>query len=313
MKVRKRDLGNTGIQVSDVGFGAWQLGNEKDWGEMTDKKALQLVSEALDYGCNFFDTAPNYGDGKSEEILGKALKGKRDQVVISSKCGHHPFGEQDFEPDRLMQSVEESLRRLNTDYLDSLLLHNPPFISLHGDSPQFQMLEKLKQQGKIRAYGASVDTGKEMEELLNNTNSQVIEVMFNIFHQEPTNGIQEAYNQGVGVITKVPLDSGWLTGKYDANSRFTGIRSRWSADQIERRGRLVEQVRRIIGNDASMVKIALQFILSYPGVSTVIPGAKDSQQLKQNITASEAMLSQKVKEQLENLFVKDIEKSQVGW
>ncbi|MYL69333.1 aldo/keto reductase [Halobacillus litoralis] len=311
--MRKRDLGNTGIQVSDVGFGAWQLGNEKDWGEMTDKKALQLVSEALDYGCNFFDTAPNYGDGKSEEILGKALKGKRDQVVISSKCGHHPFGEQDFEPDRLMQSVEESLRRLNTDYLDSLLLHNPPFISLHGDSPQFQMLEKLKQQGKIRAYGASVDTGKEMEELLNNTNSQVIEVMFNIFHQEPTNGIQEAYNQGVGVITKVPLDSGWLTGKYDANSRFTGIRSRWSADQIERRGRLVEQVRRIIGNDASMVKIALQFILSYPGVSTVIPGAKDSQQLKQNITASEAMLSQKVKEQLENLFVKDIEKSQVGW
>ncbi|WP_242517800.1 aldo/keto reductase [Halobacillus sp. GSS1] len=313
MKVRKRDLGNTGIQVSDVGFGAWQLGNEKDWGEMTDKKALQLVREAMDYGCNFFDTAPNYGDGKSEEILGKALKGKRDQVVISSKCGHHPFGEQDFEPDRLMQSVEESLRRLNTDYLDSLLLHNPPFTILHGDSPQFQMLKKLKQQGKIRAYGASVDTGKEMDELLNNTNSQIIEVMFNIFHQEPTDGIQEAYNQGVGVITKVPLDSGWLTGKYDANSRFTGIRSRWSADQIERRGRLVEQVRRIVGNDASMVKIALQFILSYPGVSTVIPGAKDSQQLKQNITASEAMLSQKVKEQLENLFVKDIEKSQLGW
>ncbi|MBN9654422.1 aldo/keto reductase [Halobacillus sp. GSS1] len=311
--MRKRDLGNTGIQVSDVGFGAWQLGNEKDWGEMTDKKALQLVREAMDYGCNFFDTAPNYGDGKSEEILGKALKGKRDQVVISSKCGHHPFGEQDFEPDRLMQSVEESLRRLNTDYLDSLLLHNPPFTILHGDSPQFQMLKKLKQQGKIRAYGASVDTGKEMDELLNNTNSQIIEVMFNIFHQEPTDGIQEAYNQGVGVITKVPLDSGWLTGKYDANSRFTGIRSRWSADQIERRGRLVEQVRRIVGNDASMVKIALQFILSYPGVSTVIPGAKDSQQLKQNITASEAMLSQKVKEQLENLFVKDIEKSQLGW
>ncbi|MEC3884266.1 aldo/keto reductase [Halobacillus sp. HZG1] len=311
--MRKRDLGNTGIQVSEVGFGAWQLGNEKDWGEMTDKKALQLVSEVLDYGCHFFDTAPNYGEGKSEEILGKALKGKRDQVVISSKCGHHPFGDHDFEPDRLMQSVEESLRRLNTDYLDSLLLHNPPFTSLHGDSPQFQMLEKLKQQGKIRAYGASVDTGKEMEELLNNTNSQVIEVMFNIFHQDPIDAIQVAYNQGVGVIAKVPLDSGWLTGKYDANSRFTGIRSRWSADQIERRGRLVEQVRRIVGNDASMVKIALQFILSYPGVSTVIPGAKDSQQLKQNITASEAMLSQKVKEQLENLFVKDIEKSQVGW
>ncbi|MBA2174809.1 aldo/keto reductase [Halobacillus locisalis] len=311
--MRKRDLGNTGIQVSEVGFGAWQLGNEKDWGEMTDEKALHLVGEAMDSGCNFFDTAPNYGDGKSEEILGKALEGKRDQVIISSKCGHHPNGEQNFEPDRLMKSVEESLRRLNTDYLDSLLLHNPPFSSLHGNSPQFQMLEKLKQQGKIRAYGASVDTGKEMYELLNHTNSQIIEVMFNVFHQEPAEAIQEAHNQGVGVITKVPLDSGWLTGKYDAHSRFTGIRSRWSADQIERRGKLVEQVSHIVGNDTSMVKVALQFILSYQGVSTVIPGAKDSQQLKQNITASEDMLSLKVKEQLEDLFIKEVEEFELGW
>ncbi|KHE71631.1 aldo/keto reductase [Halobacillus sp. BBL2006] len=311
--MKKRSLGNTGIQVSEVGFGAWQLGNEKDWGKMTDDEAIHLVSTAMDAGSNFFDTAPNYGAGKSEELLGKAFKGKRDQVVISSKCGHASNGEQTFEPDKMISSVEDSLRRLQTDYLDSLLLHNPPFSAMNGDSPQFEVLEKLKQEGKIRAYGASVDTGKEMYELLNQTESQVIEVMFNIFHQEPAEAIQAAENQGVGVITKVPLDSGWLTGKYDAMSRFSGIRSRWSVDEIERRGKLVEQVRHIVGNDISMVQAALKFILSYPEVSTIIPGAKDIQQFNQNIAASEGSLSTNVIKELKDLWAEEIKGSELSW
>ncbi|ARI75631.1 aldo/keto reductase [Halobacillus mangrovi] len=311
--MKKRSLGNTEIQVSEVGFGAWQLGNEKDWGKMTDDEAIHLVSEAMDAGCNFFDTAPNYGSGKSEELLGKAFKGKRDQVVISSKCGHASNGEQTFEPEKMISSVEESLRRLQTDYLDSLLLHNPPFSSIHGDSPQFEVLEKLKEQGKIRAYGASVDTGKEMYELLNQTDSQVIEVMFNIFHQEPAEAIKAADNQGVGVITKVPLDSGWLTGKYDATSRFSGIRSRWSVEEIERRGKLVEQVRHIVGNDRSMVQAALQFILSYTEVSTVIPGAKDVQQFNQNIAASESRLSKDIIRELKDLWAEEIKEFVLSW
>ncbi|MGI8313825.1 aldo/keto reductase [Halobacillus mangrovi] len=311
--MKKRSLGNTGIQVSEVGFGAWQLGNEKDWGKMTDKEAINLVSEAMDAGCNFFDTAPNYGSGKSEELLGKAFKGKRDQVVISSKCGHASNGEQTFEPEKMISSVEESLRRLQTEYLDSLLLHNPPFSSMNGNSPEFEVLEKLKEQGKIRAYGASVDTGKEMYELLNQTESQVIEVMFNIFHQEPAEAIKTADNQGVGVITKVPLDSGWLTGKYDANSRFSGIRSRWSVEEIERRGKLVEQVRHIVGSDRSMVQAALQFILSYPDVSTIIPGAKDVQQLNQNIAASEGSLSKEIIKELNDLWAEEIKEYELSW
>ena len=267
--------------MSEVGFGAWQLGNQKDWGKMTDEEAIYLVHKAMDLGCNFFDTAPNYGLGKSEELLGKAFKGKRDQVVISSKCGHHPNDEQNFEPEKLILSVEDSLRRLKTDHLDSLLLHNPPFSSLNRNSPQFEVLEKLKKQGKIRAFGASVDTGKEMYELLNKTESQIIEVMFNLFHQEPAAAMKTAENQGVGVIVKVPLDSGWLTGKYDAESTFSGIRSRWSEEEIQRRGKLVEKVRRILGNEMTMVQAALQYILSYKEVSTIIPGARDIQQLNQ--------------------------------
>ncbi|TFE01498.1 aldo/keto reductase [Jeotgalibacillus salarius] len=311
--MKQRSLGNTGIQVSEVGFGAWQLGNEKDWGRMADREAIDLVSEAMDAGCNFFDTAPNYGAGKSEELLGQAFKGKRDQVVISSKCGHLSNGEQSFEPEKLIESVEGSLRRLQTDYLDSLLLHNPPFSSLNGNSPQFEVLENLKEQGKIRAYGASVDSGKEMDELLHKTDSQVIEVMFNIFHQEPAAAIQSAERQGVGVITKVPLDSGWLTGKYDINSRFNGIRSRWSIDDIEQRGRLVEKVRRILGNDVPMSQAALQFILSYSEVSTMIPGAKDIQQFNQNRAAAEGSLSPEMISELKNLWREEIKDITLPW
>jgi aryl-alcohol dehydrogenase-like predicted oxidoreductase len=311
--MKNRNLGKTGIEVSEVGFGAWQLGNQRDWGSMTDEEAIYLVHQAMDMGCNFFDTAPNYGSGKSEELLGKAFKGKRERVVISSKCGHHSNDEQSFEPDKMILSVEESLRRLQTEYLDSLLLHNPPFSTLNGDSPQFDVLEKLKEQGKIRAYGASVDTGKEMDELINKTDSQIIEVMFNLFHQEPAAAMQSARKQGVGVIVKVPLDSGWLTGKYDATSTFSGIRSRWSEKEIQRRGKLVEEVRRILGEDTSMVQAALQYILSHDAVSTVIPGARNIQQLNQNISASEGSLPLKVMKELESMWDEEIKDSTLTW
>ncbi|MFO8070127.1 MAG: aldo/keto reductase [Alkalibacterium sp.] len=311
--MKKRMMGNTGIEVSEIGFGAWQLGNESDWGKMADEEAIGLVHEALDAGCNFFDTAPNYGFGKSEELLGKALKGKRDQVVISSKCGHHTDDVQSFEPEKLLESVEGSLKRLNTDYLDSLLLHNPPFSALDQHSPQFQMLEKLKKQGKIRAYGASVDTAKEINELLDKTDSQIIEVMFNAFYQEPLPAMKRAYDEGVGLIVKVPLDSGWLTGKYDADSTFTGIRSRWSKEDIQFRSVLVEKVRRIIGDDQSMVKIALQYILSFKEVSTVIPGAKNSQQLQQNLAASKDLLSEDMMQALRGLWIEEIKGKSLPW
>ncbi|MBT2703038.1 aldo/keto reductase [Bacillus sp. ISL-35] len=223
-----RQLGSTGIKVSEVGFGAWQLGNARDWEGMEDKQAIRLVHEALDHGCNFFDTAPNYGGGKSESLLGEALSGRRSAAVISSKFGHHPDKTLNFDSQNIRSSVEDSLRRLKTDYLDLLLLHNPPFEILTGVTDHFEVLETLKKEGKIRAYGASVDSGNEMEEIVQSTDSQVIEVMFNIFHQEPRSAFTMAAEKNVGLIVKVPLDSGWLSGKYDENSVFTDIRSRWT-------------------------------------------------------------------------------------
>lgn len=309
----KKQLGKTGLNVSQVGFGAWQLGNLKDWGEMSDQEAAKLVHEAIELGCNFFDTAPNYGLGKSETILGEAFKGRREEVVINSKCGHHTDDAQSFDPKRLVESVDGSLNRLQTDYLDSLLLHNPPFDALSQTSEAYGVLEDLKRQGKIKAYGASVDTGKEVDQIITETNSDVIEVMFNIFHQEPLEAIKRAYDKGVGVIAKVPLDSGWLSGKYDATSSFTGIRSRWSEAEIRERSERVQNVRKIISDNQSMASVALQYILSFDAFASVIPGARNREQLRQNLSAAHKSLNGRIKQQLHDLYETKVKQLNLNW
>lgn len=142
------------------------------------------------------------------------------------------------------------------------------------------MLENLKRKGKIAAYGASLDSSKEMFEVIETTNSQVIEVMFNVFHQETAKAYQAAHEKNIALIIKVPLDSGWLSGKYDATSTFSDIRSRWSSDIIKRRTAMLEEVKTVVNPNQSLVKSALQFILAHPEVSTVIPGAKSMNQLE---------------------------------
>lgn len=311
--MQRRTLGSTGLQVSPIGFGAWQLGNAKDWSHMSNQEAIHLVHTAIDQGCNFFDTAPGYGLGKSEELLGQALQGKREQVVLTSKCGHHANGESSFDPQKLIASVEDSLRRLQTEYLDCLLLHNPPFEGLNGSSPQLEALHALKQQGKIRTYGASIDSSREIEELVTTSDSQVIEIMFNILYQEPLAGMKLAKERGVGLIVKVPLDSGWLSGKYSSNSQFTGVRSRWNEQQIRERGHLVGRIRAIVGEDIAMIHAALRFILAHPEVSTVIPGIKNLTQLQQNLAAAEESLPDAIVQQLHTFWEQEVNELALSW
>jgi aryl-alcohol dehydrogenase-like predicted oxidoreductase len=311
--VNYRQLGSTGIKVSEVGFGAWQLGNARDWEGMEDNQAIRLVHEALDQGCNFFDTAPNYGGGNSESLLGKALTGKRSEAVINSKFGHHPDNTTNFDSQKIRSSVENSLRRLKTEYLDSILLHNPPFEILTGSTDHFEVLESLKQEGKIRAYGASVDSAREMEELILNTGSQVIEVMFNIFHQEPRKAFKMAAGKNVGLIVKVPLDSGWLSGKYDESSVFTDIRSRWDQDQLTKRAELLPVLKEMLEPGESLVQMALRYILYYQEVSTVIPGNKNLEQLLENLSAAGKRISVEKAKKLEELWKEKIQADPLGW
>lgn len=308
-----RQLGSTGIKVSEVGFGAWQLGNARDWDNMNDKQAVRLVHEALDRGCNFFDTAPNYGGGNSETLLGEALVGRRSDAVINSKFGHHPDNSLNFDARAIRSSVEQSLKRLQTDYLDSILLHNPPFEILTGTTDHFEVLETLKQEGKIRSYGASVDSSKEMEELIRKTDSQVIEVMFNIFHQEPRKAFKVAAEKNVGLIVKVPLDSGWLSGKYDEKSVFTDIRSRWDREQLRKRAALLPEIKEMQEPGESLTQMALRYILHYQEVSTIIPGSKNLEQLAENLTASDKKTSAENVKRLEVIWEEKLQSNPLGW
>ncbi len=314
MKMKKRILGNTGIKVSEVGFGAWQLGNTADWrGSTTDQESIRLVHKAIEMGCNFFDTAPNYASGKSEELLGKALQGKREEVVISTKFGHFADGHTDYNPDLIRKSIETSLKKLKTDYLDSVLLHNPPQDIMEGKQGHYEVLENLKGTGMIKSYGVSVDSSADMKRVLDNSNSEVLEIMFNIFHQETYNAFPLVKEKGVGIIVKVPLDSGWLSGKYDRDSDFVGIRERWSREDIERRANLVDIIRDIKDEDDSMVQEALRFILSYPEISTVIPGVRNEKQLKENLNASDKDMSLKRVKKYENLYKENIKGDLLPW
>jgi len=302
--------------VSEIGFGAWQLGNNIDWSSpMSDKEAIALVHEALDLGVNFFDTAPGYGLGNSERLLGEALKIKdRRQVVISTKFGHHSDGHSDFSHTLIKSSVEGSLRRLNTDYLDSVLLHNPDQKCLDGNNnPHYEVLEQLKKEGKILAYGASLDSCEDMNLFMTTTKGDVIEALFNIFHQDARNAFALAKEKGVAIIAKIPLDSGWLTGKYNENSTFEGIRERWSPTDIKTRADLVEKIRHITTSGQSLGQAAIEYCLAYPAVSTVIPGNKNIDQLIANVKSIDYELSEDTTKWLEMFYENEVKPKNLPW
>ncbi|MCL6457396.1 MAG: aldo/keto reductase [Gorillibacterium sp.] len=311
--MKKRLYGPTGKYVSEIGFGAWQLGNKKDWDGMEDADSIALVHEALDKGINFFDSSPNYGLGKSEELLGKALKNKRSEAIINTKFGHTAEGKTDYSADQIRASVEQSLKRLQTDYLDSILIHNPPFDYLDGRYGHYQVLEDLKAEGKILTYGASVDSSRDMLELIDKTNIGVMEVMFNIFYQETAAAFKLAQEKNIALIIKVPLDSGWLSGKYNSESTFTGVRSRWTPEIISQRSALLERIKFITDQETSMTTAALRFILSYPEISTVIPGVRNIAQLNENVAASDAVMPEEHVIKLQELWENDIKFKNLGW
>ena len=303
------------IKISEIGLGAWQLGQNSGWKSMTEIEAVRLVHKSLDFGINFFDTAPNYGYGTGEERLGKALKGKdRSQIVINTKFGHKHTGTINFSSDYIRESLEGSLKRLQVDYVDSLIIHNPPSEYFDGNkNDHYEILERLIEEGKIKAYGASLDSYKEMKLLLQTTNAKVIEVFFNILHQDTSRGFKTAKEKEVGVIAKIPLDSGWLTGKYNAESTFNDIRSRWSKEDIMTRANLVNRVKDIIGGEEKFTQKAIAFCLAYDAVSTVIPGNVNVTQLKSNVKSVDVPISQELIRKLEYLYQSEIKKLNLPW
>ena len=301
--------------VSEIGLGTWQLGKDSGWQGMSTKDALGIVESALEYGINFFDTAPNYGYGTSEERLGKALKGvDRSKIVINTKFGHTVSGITNFSSDYIRESLEGSLKRLGVDYVDSLIIHNPPLAYLDGNkNDHYQVLERLMEEGKIKAYGASLDTYQEMKLFMDTTNAKVIEAFFNMLHQDASRAFDLAIKKEVGIIVKIPLDSGWLSGKYNAESTFDDIRSRWSRQDIQTRANLVNRVKEIVHAKDDLAQKAISFCLAYDAVSTVIPGNASIAQLTSNVASINNPVSRELVEKLEDFYINEVKELKLPW
>lgn len=304
-------LPNT-VSVSTLGFGGFPLGNISQGHIMSESEGVHLVKAAFAAGITLFDTAPNYALGQSETIIGKALNEVRDRVVIVSKFGHHDDDRLDFRSSLMEPSINRSLKRLQTSYLDTLLLHNPPLDILQGKTDHFHILEHLKARGVIRSFGVSLDTRDELLTLLNHVKVDVVELLFNVFAQSTRDLFSILHQRNIRLIIKVPLDSGWLTGGYQSIHLFSDIRSRWTEDVKIRRHTLVSQLIEMT-HDPALAKYALGFIWSYPEVTTIIPGIRTMEQLNDHLSSWKYPFPVSFKESFEAFYDAHIKGCELPW
>jgi len=303
--MRTRTLGKTGIKVSEVGFGAWAVGGPASlgqfqigWGEVDDSDSIRAIEAAFGLGINFFDTADVYGAGHSEELLAKVFSTRRDRVVIASKGGNLTDTggqwQKDFSGEFLSRQVESSLGRLKTDYIDLYQLHTPRTDEqLEQAFANAQTLDRLVEQGKIRAYGISIGPLEHGLHQIEAGYGSTIQVFYNILQREAEKELlPKAREAGVGIIPRVPLAYGFLTGKFTRNSTFGPDDHRSHSVPAEQLRQWVDKTDRLKPIAAelgiSMPQLALQYILASEAVSVVIPGAKNEQQVQQNAAAGNA-------------------------
>ena len=299
--MKYRELGRTGWKVSEISFGAWAIGGA--WGNVDDKESLTALHAALDGGVNFFDTADVYGDGHSERLLAKLKKERKEKFYITTKAGRRlpkqtPEG---YSRENLTAWIERSLRNLETDTLDLLQLHCP-----HPDvyyRPEvFGILDDMVKAGKIRYYGVSVEKVEEALKAIEFPGVQTVQIIFNIFRQRPSElFFPEAKRRKVGILARVPLASGMLSGKFTRDSKFEKDDHRnfnrhgeafdrgetFSGVDYETGLHVVEELKALAPKNASLAQLALRWILEFPAVTCSIPGAKRPAQVAENIAASD--------------------------
>ncbi len=290
-----RTLGRTGLHVSEVGFGAWAVGGNahgNSYGPTDDATSVAAVRAAVDLGCNFFDTADVYGWGHSEEILGEALEGRRDEVLLATKVGgdfYHGGVRMNFDPAYIAFALDRSLRRLRTDHVDLYQLHNPP-AEMMSDPRTYDVLESLKAKGKVAHYGVSIHEPAEGLLCLEAGKPEALQVPFSLFRQEWIDELLPAARKaGVGIVAREPLGNGFLARPISPTARFVAgdIRSYWPRAMVSGRAAAAERLAFLVRPDRTRAQAALRFVLGFPEVSTAIPGAKTPAQAEENLRASE--------------------------
>lgn len=294
-----RQLGKTELKVSELSFGTWAIGGA--WGKTDDQEALRALDHAMGQGVNFFDTADVYGDGHSEELLAKATKGKENDIHIATKfCRAGDINQpQTYSIENVTKYCEDSLRRLNREQIDLFQIHCPP-IEILRDGQVFEVLDSLKKQGKIRYYGVSVETAEEGLFCLEQPNVSTLQVIFNLLRQKPLEKFfPQAKENGVGILARVPLASGLLTGKFKVDSQFEptdhrnfnrdgeafNVGETFAGVEFEKGIELSNMLSWIAENRENMTRAALKWILEHNAISCVIPGFRNVAQVEDNLQA----------------------------
>ena len=296
-----RELGRTGWKVSAISFGAWAIGGT--WGEVDDNESLAALYRAIEMGVNFFDTADVYGDGRSERLFAKLRKERKEQFHVATKAGRRldPHIAAGYNRQNLTAFVERSLKNLEVESLDLLQLHCPP-TEVYYNPEVFGVLDDLVAAGKLRYYGVSVEKVEEALKAIEFPNVQSVQIIFNIFRQRPAElFFGEAQRRKVGILARVPLASGLLTGKLTRASTFAPDDHRafnrrgeafdrgetFSGLDYETGLEAVEALRPLVPAGQTLAQMALRWILMFPAVSCAIPGAKRPDQAEENIRAAD--------------------------
>ena len=298
MKYRK--LGRTGLEVSEIGLGTWAFGNNV-YGGVPEQDGINTIHAAMDMGVTLFDTAPQYGtkvqDGVAEIVLGKALVGRRDKVVIQSKFGRNftiENGAPQFYKKRIIASVEESLKRLQTDYLDVLFFHSPFYESeIHDDV--WEGVEQVIKDGKVRFMGHSISEFPTTQHMARRWAEEekihVVQVVISLMNRESAELINDLSKYPIGIVARECLANGFLAGVFDYDTKFAEgtLNARYSRQELKERIDQVNAFDFLVRDDIDkMVVAALRWVLDQKGVSTVLSGAKNIEELKGAVAASEA-------------------------
>jgi aryl-alcohol dehydrogenase-like predicted oxidoreductase len=304
-----------------VSFGSWAIGGS--WGDVDDTESLKALHRAVDLGVNFFDTADVYGDGRSERLLARVKEERKEEIIVATKAGRRldPHVASEYTVENIRAFVERSLQNLRANSIDLLQLHCPP-TDVYYQPELFEGLDKLVQEGKLRYYGVSVQRVEEALKAIEYPNVQTVQIIFNIFRQRPADlFFKEAGRRKVGILARVPLSSGMLSGKLTLQSQFAPDDHR----QFNRHGeafdrgetfsgvdyatglRVVEELRSLIPTGVTMAQFALRWILMFEAVTCAIPGAKSPAQVEENVAAANLPpLSSETMNAIQDLYDREI-------
>ena len=298
--MRSRRLGKTKLEVSEIGFGAWAIGGS--WGETDDRQSLAAMDAAVDAGVTFFDTADVYGDGRSERLIGKLLHERAEELVVATKFGRRaPQEVAQYSYANLRAWLERSLGNLDVDAVDLVQLHCPPWEAYYTPKV-FEACDRLVDEGLVRAYGVSVQKVEEALKAIEYPGVATVQIIFNVFRQRPAElFFEQASLRDVGVIVRVPLASGLLTGKFGRDTVFAAddhrtfnrhgeqfdVGETFAGVDYDRGLEVVDELRALVPDGATLAQLALRWILGFEAVSTIIPGAKTAEQARANAAASD--------------------------